>query len=70
MQLPNPDPTEGRPPHGGRDRHVAVSVAKLDPLIARLDGNGVKYTLSMSGRRALFCRDLDGNAYEFMEMPV
>jgi hypothetical protein len=26
--------------------------------------------MSMSGRAALFCRDEDGNAYEFMELPA
>ena len=26
MELPNPDPKEGRPKHGGRDRHACVSV--------------------------------------------
>ena len=25
MQLPNPDPTTGRPAHGGRDRHTGVT---------------------------------------------
>jgi hypothetical protein len=24
MELPNPDPLEGRPAHGGRDRHTCV----------------------------------------------
>jgi glyoxylase I family protein len=24
MELPNPDPLEGRPEHGGRDRHFCV----------------------------------------------
>lgn len=26
MELPNPDPIEGRPKHGGRDRHACVTV--------------------------------------------
>ena len=67
LELPNPDPVEGRPLHGGRDRHLALSVASLDALIARLDAAGLSYGLSLSGRRALFCRDPDGNALEFME---
>ena len=67
LQLPNPDPVQGRPAHGGRDRHVAFVVAKLDLLVDRLESAGVAYTLSRSGRRALFCRDPDGNALEFME---
>lgn len=24
MELPNPDPADGRPEHGGRDRHVCL----------------------------------------------
>jgi len=67
MQLPNPDPVEGRPPHGGRDRHVALGISDLESLTAQLAGAGIPYTLSRSGRRALFCRDPDGNALEFIE---
>ncbi|CAM9990218.1 unnamed protein product, partial [Scytosiphon promiscuus] len=64
MELPNPDPVDGRPEHGGRDRHVAFTIANLQPLKGRLDGAGVNYTMSKSGRAALFCRDPDGNAFE------
>ncbi len=67
LRLPNPDPVSGRPPHGGRDRHVAVAVDDLDALTTRLDAAGIDYTTSRSGRRALFCRDPDGNALEFIE---
>ncbi len=67
LELPNPDPVTGRPGHGGRDRHLALSVAALDPLVEALEAAGVAYTLSRSGRRALFCRDPDGNALEFVE---
>lgn len=67
LQLPNPDPVQGRPDHGGRDRHVAFAVADLAPLVDRLESAGVPCTLSRSGRRALFCRDPDGNALEFVE---
>ena len=67
MMLPNPDPTTGRPDHGGRDRHIALTVNNIDKIASRLTANDIKFTLSMSGRRALFCRDLDGNAMEFME---
>jgi len=65
--LPNPDPIDNRPEHGGRDRHVALTVNNIDIIADRLKQRNVKYTLSMSGRRALFCRDIDGNAFEFME---
>ena len=67
MGLPNPDPTDGRPDHGGRDRHVALTVNNIDIIMSRLENKNIKYTLSKSGRRALFCRDLDGNAFEFVE---
>ena len=68
LELPNPDPVDGRPVHGGRDRHVALLVSDLDGLARRLGGSEVPYTQSRSGRRALFCRDPDGNALEFIEL--
>ncbi|MGZ5049586.1 MAG: VOC family protein [Methylobacter sp.] len=67
LEVANPDPTTGRPEHGGRDRHVALSVPNIDPVRETLDRNGIVYTLSKSGRRALFCRDPDGNALEILE---
>jgi glyoxylase I family protein len=67
LQVPNPDPVGGRPSHGGRDRHTALAIDDLDDLRRRLERAGVDYTLSKSGRRALFCRDPDGNAWEFVE---
>ncbi len=67
MQLPNPDTGSIRPEHGGRDRHIALGVAQLEILKARLDQAGVTYTLSKSGRAALFCRDPDGNTLEFVQ---
>jgi glyoxylase I family protein len=70
LEVANPDPVTGRPPHGGRDRHVAVTVDDLDGFVARLDAAGVAYTMSRSGRRALFCRDPDGNAWEIIEQPA
>jgi len=67
MELPTPDPVAGRPAHGGRDHHLALAVADLEALRASLEGAGVAYTQSKSGRRALFCRDPDGNALEFVQ---
>ena len=67
LQLPNPDPVEDRPQHGGRDRHVAFGIRDLTSLVEMLKTAGITYTLSRSGRRALFCRDPDGNALEFIE---
>jgi len=70
LELPNPDPTENRPEHGGKDRHVALQVADLDAVIQRLELAGVRYTKSKSGRAALFFRDLDGNAIELVEVSI
>lgn len=68
MLLPDPEAGLQRPAHGGRDRHVALAVSDIAKLIARLDRAGVAYTLSQSGRPALFCRDPDRNALEFIEV--
>jgi glyoxylase I family protein len=54
MELPNPDPTTGRPQHGGRDRHVAFTIASIDPLMQRLQDKGVSG--SQPPRCALSCR--------------
>jgi len=55
--------------HGGRDWHVALAVSDLEALAAALTERGIGFTLSRSGRRALFCRDPDGNAIELVESP-
>jgi glyoxylase I family protein len=67
MQLPNPDSVDGRPPHGGRDHHVALAVYDLSQIQNRLDQRSIAYTLSKSGRTALFVRDRDANAIELIE---
>ncbi len=67
LQLPNPDPVDGRPEHGGRDRHLALRTDDLAGLRVRLDAAGIAYTQSRSGRDALFCRDPDGNALEWIQ---
>ena len=67
IELPNPDPIDGRPTHGGRDRHTALTVSNLAIVIANLELARMPYTLSSSGRRALFCRDFDGNTLELIE---
>ncbi|MDH5183839.1 MAG: VOC family protein [Gammaproteobacteria bacterium] len=68
MQLPNPDADRLAPQHGGRDRHIALHVEGLDELAQRLDTLGWDYSSSRSGRKALFCRDPDGNALEFIQI--
>ena len=67
MCLPNPEAGLVRPEHGGRDRHAAFAVASVEALKRVLERSGVAYTLSKSGRPALFCRDPDGNALEFLQ---
>ncbi|WP_133512550.1 VOC family protein [Candidatus Thiosymbion oneisti] len=67
LELPNPDPLQGRPQHGGRDRHLALAVKDVASLALRLEQAGITFTRSRSGRPAIFCRDPDGNALELME---
>ncbi|MGB5438100.1 MAG: VOC family protein [Gammaproteobacteria bacterium] len=54
-------------PQGGRDWHLAMDIIDLDAVMQTLKAAGVAYTCSRSGRRALFCRDPDGNALELIE---
>lgn len=68
MRLPNPDAGVERPAHGGRDRHVAFLINDIVELQARLTQADIPFTLSQSGRRALFCRDPDDNALEFISV--
>lgn len=67
LQLPNPDPVTGRPAHVGRDRHVALAIDNIAALMTKLQAADLPYTQSKSGRRAVFCRDPDGNGLEFIE---
>lgn len=67
MQLENPDKNSMRPEHGGRDHHVAFSVSSIEEIAAALEELNISYTKSKSGRKALFCRDPDENALEFIE---
>lgn len=67
LEVPNPDSVDDRPEHGGRDHHVALQVSALDIIVQRLDEAGITYSMSKSGRKALFCRDSDGNAIELVE---
>jgi len=67
LEVHDPDTESTRPQHGGRDRHVALLVESLANIIEKLDSNHCEYSLSKSGRRALFFRDPDGNAVEIIE---
>lgn len=70
MQLPV-SPTNNQPvPHGGRDRHIALEVVEIEALKMALEHAAIPYTVSKSGRQALFCRDPDGNAIEFLMPPA
>ena len=66
LLLPDAEAGLQRPTHGGRDRHVALAVSDFAEMMDRLNRAGVAYTLSSSARRALFCRDPDGNALELI----
>ncbi|XP_008677912.3 uncharacterized protein [Zea mays] len=68
MELPNPDPLTGRPEHGGRDRHTCIAIRDVLKLKEVFDEAGISYTLSKSGRPAIFARDPDGNALEFTQV--
>ncbi|CAN6699230.1 unnamed protein product [Malus baccata var. baccata] len=68
MELPNPDPLTGRQAHGGRDRHTCIAIRDVSKLKAILDDAGITYTLSKSGRPAIFTRDPDANALEFTQV--
>ena len=68
LLLKNPDPVEGRPEHGGRDRHVCLIGNDINTLIDTLEQHYIDYTRSKSGRRAIFFRDPDGNAIEVQEV--
>jgi catechol 2,3-dioxygenase-like lactoylglutathione lyase family enzyme len=68
MQLPSPEIGLERPLNGGRDRHLAFAIDNLSELSRKLDVANVRYNLSQTGRQALFCRDPDDNALEFIEI--
>ncbi|MGJ0431532.1 VOC family protein [Methylobacter sp.] len=67
LEVPNPDRNKNRPEHGGLDRHTVLLVNDLDAVQQQLEQQDIFYTLSKSGRRALFCRDPDGNAVELIQ---
>ena len=67
LELAPPAGRDAADRHGGKDHHVALEVQDLDAAVTALEQAGIPYTLSRSGRRALFCRDPDGNAVELLE---
>jgi len=67
LEVPNPDPVDNRPEHGGRDRHLAMAVDNLAEIENLLQLKGIAVSKSRSGRAALFCRDPDGNGVELIQ---
>lgn len=66
MLLDNPYVGCDRPQHGGRDNHIALQCDAFDLIRSRLEVANIPFTLSKSGRKALFCRDPDGNTIELI----
>lgn len=64
--LTNPDAQRIAPAHVGRDRHLALRVTTTEVIKQRLVDANISFTLSQSGRNALFCRDPDGNGVELV----
>ncbi len=67
LELPESGQSREPRQHGGRDHHLAMNVTSLDEVVQALETAGIAYTRSRSGRKALFCRDPDGNALELVE---
>jgi len=71
MELPNPDEEYShqitRPDHGGKDFHFALRVESVEQFKVLLVEKGIRFTESQSGRKALFVRDIDSNAFELFE---
>ena len=67
MQLPNPNADTQRPEHGGRDYHFALRVDSIEMFALKLEQLHMPFTRSRSGRKALFAKDPDNNAFELFE---
>lgn len=67
MCVPNPYQACAKPTHGGRDFHIALGVNSMQETCEKMDAANIAYTLSRSGRAALFCRDPDGNTIELCQ---
>ncbi len=57
-----------QPVHVGRDRHTALHINDIKQLENILKAHQIPFTMSSSGRQALFCRDPDGNGLEFIQV--
>ena len=68
LVLPRTEQKLHQPEHVGRDRHLALHVTQIDIIKQSLTEQKIPFTMSQSGRKALFCRDPDGNGLEFIEV--
>ena len=68
LEVVNPYSSSDRTEHGGRDYHLALQVSDIDDVMRRLAAAEIVYSKSKSGRKALFCRDFDGNVIELVEV--
>lgn len=68
LEVNNPYKAVQRPEHGGRDNHFALRVQEFERYEQSLIENGIAYTKSKSGRKALFFKDLDKNVIELYEV--
>jgi glyoxylase I family protein len=67
LEIDDSNPKTNKTEHGGRDRHSAFLINDIVILKQILDQHNIAYTVSKSGREALFTRDPDGNALEFIQ---
>ena len=68
LDLPQTEQSLHQPEHAGRDRHLAIQVNNIAIISQQLKKNQIAFTMSKSGRQALFCRDPDGNGLEFIQL--
>jgi len=66
LVLPETEQRIKLPEHAGRDRHLAINVTQIEGIKQNLTVNQIPFTMSRSGRQALFCRDPEGNGLEFI----
>lgn len=68
LKLPETEQSLNQPEHAGRDRHLAIHVTQVEVIKLNLEVHQIPFTMSRSGREALFCRDPDGNGLEFIKI--
>ncbi len=68
LNLPQTEQFIYQPEHVGRDRHLALYVNDISFILKTLEENQISFTISQSGRQALFCRDPDDNGLEFIQV--